>query len=219
MKLKPDQIILALLTLFTTILAVVMDRQGLATHLEAASFITGALCVWLTVKESVWNFPISLVNVTTFCIVFFRAHLLADGSLQIVYFLLTLLGWYLWLYGGERHTVMVIHRASPRENIGVGIALVVMFLSLWFTLPFLGGSAAALDAVTTSLSLCAQWLLNRKRLENWLYWIVADIVYVPLYCYKGLYLTAILYGVFLCMAIMGWREWQRRYRAMAQGVA
>lgn len=213
MKLKTDQIILLALTLGTTAIALVMDHKGYTTHLEAASFITGALCVWLTVKESVWNFPISLINVSTFSVVFFRAHLLADGSLQMVYFVLTLIGWYLWLYGGEKHTALVIHRASPRENLLVAVAFVVMSAVLWKVLPLLGGSAAIFDAATTSLSLCAQWLLNRKRLENWIYWIIADIIYIPMYCYKQLYLTGLLYCVFLCMASMGWVEWNRRHRA------
>src|SRR5437868_3149656 len=81
-----------------------MALRGLASWLEAISFATGAICVWLTVKESVWNFPISLANVATFFIVFGRAHLFADQGLQVVYFVLTIIGWYMWLYGGERHT-------------------------------------------------------------------------------------------------------------------
>ena len=71
----------------------------------------------------------------------------------------------------------------------------------------------ALPALTTALSLCAQWLLNRKYLENWYYWIIVDIFYVPMYAYKNLYLTALLYIVFLVMATMGLLEWRRRFGA------
>lgn len=189
-------------------LALVMYWFNRATILEAASFVTGAACVWLTVKESVWNFPISLLNVATFCVVYFRVKLYADASLQIVYFILTAVGWHLWLYGGAERTALHIGRATRRELAGVGLAGGATTLALWLALSRLGGSASFFDALTTSLSLCAQWLLNRKRLENWIFWIAADLVYIPLYIFKGLNLTAILYAVFLAMCVVGLRHWR-----------
>ena len=75
-----------------------------------------------------------------------------------------------------------------------------------------GGSASFWDALTTSISLASQWLLNRKRLESWIGWIIVDVIYVPLYIYKDLYLTAILYGLFLLMAVMGLRAWHAAWR-------
>jgi nicotinamide mononucleotide transporter len=74
------------------------------------------------------------------------------------------------------------------------------------------------DAATTALSLCAQWLLNRKLLENWYFWIVVDVLYIPMYAYKELYLTSLLYVVFLAMATMGLLEWQRRWRGSREAV-
>jgi nicotinamide mononucleotide transporter len=84
------------------------------------------------------------------------------------------------------------------------------------TLQHLGGSASFWDALTTSLSLASQWMLNRKLLESWLGWIVVDAIYIPLYISKGLYLTAILYAIFLCMAFIGWRQWHRSWVADSQ---
>src|SRR5690606_26910241 len=98
------------------------ERAG---WLEAVSFVTGAVCVWLVVRENVWNFPIGLLNVMTFSIVFFRAGLFADAGLQGVYFILGCIGWYLWLYGGERHTALHIARASWRE-----VGLLVLFAAI-----------------------------------------------------------------------------------------
>ncbi|MFT3784615.1 MAG: nicotinamide riboside transporter PnuC [Tepidisphaeraceae bacterium] len=208
---KTDSIILATLTVATSLLAGILCWQGVASWLEAVSFVTGAVCVWLTVKENVWNFPIGLLNVATFVFVFAKAHLFGDAGLQVVYFVLTLIGWYLWLYGGERHTGLRVVRASTLENalvVGICGALTVL---LWQLLPKVGGSASFWDALTTAISLGAQWLLNRKRLENWIAWIVVDVIYVPLYLYKGLYLTAILYAVFLAMAVMGLRAWHAKW--------
>jgi nicotinamide mononucleotide transporter len=216
MRLSPQFILLALLTLCTAALAGVMAVRGAASWLEAVSFVTGALCVWLTVKESVWNFPISLLNVSTLALVFLRAHLFSDASLQVVYFILTLIGWYLWLYGGEKHSALHITRSPLREYTLLLLAVAGLTLVLWQTMHYLGGSASFFDALTTAISLGAQWLLNKKRLENWHLWILADIIYVPLYTYKALYLTALLYALFLIMATIGLFQWRATFHRSRQ---
>src|SRR3954465_7102957 len=99
---------LAFLTVAASILAGAMAAFGFASWLEAASFVTGAVCVWLTVRESVWNFPIGMLNVATFAFVFVRARLYADAGLQVVYFVLGGIGWYLWLYGGKGRTALPV---------------------------------------------------------------------------------------------------------------
>jgi len=193
-------------------LAVTMALADRATWLEAVSFVTGAICVWLTVKESVWNFPIGLLNVATFSVVFFQSRLFADAGLQVVYFVLGVIGWRLWLYGGKDRTTLQISRCSSVELGLVAVFIVGATFGLWGLLRHAGGSASFWDALTTSLSLAAQWLLNRKRLESWAVWILVDAIYVPLYLFKDLYLTAILYALFLAMAAIGWRAWQRALR-------
>jgi nicotinamide mononucleotide transporter len=195
-----------------SLLAVAMAAGGRATWLEAASFVTGAICVWLTVKESIWNFPIGLLNVATFSVVFFQSRLFADAGLQVVYFILGVIGWRLWLRGGEDRTQLRISRAPALELLLIVVFIAGATLALWQLLHHAGGSASFWDALTTSLSLASQWLLNRKRLESWAGWILVDAIYVPLYIFKELYLTAILYALFLVMAMMGWRAWQRTFR-------
>ena len=207
-----DNWILGSITVVTTVTAAVAVWAGQTSAMEAISFVTGALCVWLTVKESAWNFPISLLNVATFLFVFARAQLYADAGLQVVYFVLTAIGWWMWLFGGEGRTSLRVARAHWIEGAAVTACGIALFLALWQCLRHVGGSASLWDALTTSLSLCAQWLLNRKRLQNWYCWIAVDIIYVPLYLYKHLYLTAALYAIFLCMATMGLLEWRRTLR-------
>jgi len=186
---------------------------GWATWLEVFSFISGAICVWLTVKQNIWNFPVGLANVATYCVVFFQARLFADAGLQIVYFALGLTGWYLWCHGGKHGSKLHVQRAG-RFEIGMTLALALAgTLVLWQTLQHVGGSATFWDALTTSISLASQWLLNRKRLENWIGWIIVDIIYVPLYAYKELYLTSLLYALFLVMAVMGLRAWRAAWLA------
>ncbi|MCA9167496.1 MAG: nicotinamide mononucleotide transporter, partial [Planctomycetales bacterium] len=201
-----------LLCAAVTLLAVTMGTLQLSTWLESISFVTGALCVWLTVKQNIWNFPLGLVNVTTYCVVFYRSRLFADAGLQVVYFLLGVIGWYLWLHGGANRTRLHITRISWQELAALLFFVTGCTLGLWQLLHKVGGSASFWDALTTSLSLASQWLLNRKRLESWLGWIIVDLIYVPLYIYKELYLTAVLYGIFLIMAVMGWKAWHASWR-------
>lgn len=211
--------LLATLTAAVTALAIAGVRLGVSTPLEAAGVVTGAVCVWLTVRESVWNFPISLANVSLFCVLFSGARLYADAGLQVVYFVLALIGWRLWLHGGERGTPLRISRVTPGHARTLIVTGVTLTLVLWITLRYAGGSASFFDALTTSISLCAQWLLNRKHVESWYAWIAADLIYVPLYAYKELYLTAGLYAVFLVMAIMGLLQWRAAWRAQGGGLA
>jgi nicotinamide mononucleotide transporter len=205
-------LILAGLTLATTALALVMVRTGNAGWLEAVSFVTGAVCVWLTVRENVWNYPIGLLNVITFSVVFYRAGLLGDAGLQVVYFVLGIIGWYMWLHGGKNRTALRVGRASTLERSIVITLVAVGTFVLWKVLHIAGGSTTFWDGLTTSMSLGAQWLINRKKLESWIGWIIVDIIYVPLYIYKDLHLTAILYGVFLVMAVMGFLQWRATWR-------
>jgi nicotinamide mononucleotide transporter len=148
--------------------------------------------------------------------VFFKSRLFADAGLQVVYFVLGVAGWRLWLGGGKNQTRLGLSRIGKVESVWLGFFVIFSTLCLWTTLQHLGGSASFWDALTTSLSLASQWMLNRKQLESWLGWIVVDAIYIPLYISKGLYLTAILYAIFLCMAFIGWRQWHRSWVADSQ---
>jgi nicotinamide mononucleotide transporter len=130
----------------------------------------------------------------------------------VVYFILTAIGWYLWMFGGRQHTRLRIARMGTAEGVAVMLAIAGLTAVLWKTLHYAGGSSSFWDALTTAISLGAQWLLNRKRLENWIFWLVVDVIYVPLYLSKELYLTSILYTVFLAMATVGLLRWHATWR-------
>ncbi len=213
---EKSQKFLAALTAATILVAATALWLELTTMLEAISFVTGALCVWLVVRENVWNFPIGLLNAATLSIVFFKSRLFADAGLQVVYFVLGVAGWRLWLSGGKNQKRLSLSRIGKVESVWLGFFVIFSTLCLWMTLQHLGGSASFWDALTTSLSLASQWMLNRKQLESWLGWIVVDAIYIPLYISKGLYLTAMLYAIFLCMAFIGWRQWHQSWIADSQ---
>ena len=114
-----ETIVLAGLTAVTAAVSGVLLWQGKTTGIEAVSFVTGAVCVWMTVRENAWNFPIGLVNEVAFFVVFARARLYADAGLQVVYFGLTGLGWYWWLYGGPGRTTLP-RVVRPAQAAGAG---------------------------------------------------------------------------------------------------
>jgi len=176
---------------------------------EVLGFITGGLTVWLTVKENIWNWPLGIANDAFYVVVFLHARLFADTSLQVVYIVLGFLGWYWWLRGGRDQSRLSISRTSRPAAIALGAITVIGTLGMTVFLTCIKDSAPFLDALTTVLSLVAQYMLTRKLLENWLVWITADVIYIGLYIYKSLYLTSALYAIFLAMCVIGLREWRR----------
>lgn len=182
---------------------------------ETLGFVTGAACVYLVVKQSLWNFPLGIANNVFFLILFVNARLYGDAGLQIVYIALGFQGWYYWLYGGQNRKELRITHASPRLLIATGSFVVIGSVGLVLALRAAGGAAPMMDAFTTVLSLAAQFLLNRKSIENWFLWIVADIIYIWLYISRDLQLTAVLYFVFLCLCVAGFLNWRRLLNAQA----
>lgn len=179
---------------------------------EAWGFVTGGICVWLVVREHLWNWPVGLANNAFFFVLFLQGRLFADMGLQVVYFGLGVYGWVNWLFGGEHRTALKISRTTRTEWL---VLLAVIPLGTWALREILiavNGAAPFWDSLTTVLSLAAQYLLCRKRFENWFFWIAADIVYIPLYFSRQLPLTAALYAVFLTMCLVGVREWSRSMR-------
>lgn len=191
-----------------TAIAVFAVRSGLSSWLEALGFVSGALAVYLAAREHVLNWPLGLITSGAYAVFFFQGNLFADAWLQVVYVILGLLGWYWWLKGKEGKE-LDITRAAPRTWMGLGAFFVAFFsLAVWY-LYRVHGAAPAIDALVTAGSLVGQYLLMRKHIENWLVWVVVNIVYVPLFMWKGWYLTAGLYVIYLVLAVMGMRQWSK----------
>ena len=176
---------------------------------EALGFATGAACVWLVTRGNIWNWPIGLANNVFFAVLFWRARLFADFGLQGVYFALGVWGWWEWLHGGANHSRLTVSRTRRAEWIGIALFLTFGTWGLRELLIVVNGAAPFWDALTTTLCLAAQYLLCRKRIENWWLWIAADVIYVPLYLSKQLPLTAILYAGFIGLCIVGLIRWKR----------
>jgi nicotinamide mononucleotide transporter len=176
---------------------------------ELLGFITGAICVFLVVRANVHNFWTGILNSAMFLVLFATARLWADASLQFIYIVLGFVGWWQWLLGGQNRTALKVGRASTRLLLACLGFVVIGTLVLTPVLSHAHDIAPFLDALTTSLSVAAQFLLNAKKIQNWLFWIVADVIYIPLYFAKHLNLTGLVYVAFLGLAISGALQWRR----------
>jgi len=184
--------------------------------LEAVAVIFGIISVYLGTRQNIWSWPTALVNVALFFALFLESGLYSDTGLQVVYFVLSLYGWYEWLYGGAGRTAITVTRTSRRTwRVLAGIGVVVWALLGTITSRLPGTALPYVDSATTTVSLLAQWMMTRKLIENWLIWIAVDVVYVGMFIYKGLYLTAFNYGIYLVLAVMGYIAWKRSLAATA----
>jgi nicotinamide mononucleotide transporter len=195
--------------------ATAMLTAGAASRLlpltlaEVFAFGTGAACVLLVIDEQVWNFPVGIANNVFFFVVFWRSRLYGDMTLQVVYAVLGVMGWWRWSRVTMDRRPLRVTRAPVLERvllIAIGAVATVLLAA---HLRRIGGASPVLDSLTTILSLAAQWLLNGKRIDNWYVWIVADILYVGLYLDRRLYLTATLYAIFIAMCVTGLARWRR----------
>ncbi|MBB5959457.1 nicotinamide mononucleotide transporter [Saccharothrix tamanrassetensis] len=181
---------------------------------EVTGFVTGALCVWLVARQNSWNWPIGILNNLAFLVLFATGGLYADSGLQVVYIALALYGWWAWLRGGTGRGPLPVSRTTPAQwwwLLGTGVAGTLLIV--WVLKSFTTSTVPWADAVTTVLSLLATWGQTRKKVECWWLWIAADVIYVPLYAYKDLWLTAILYLGFIGLCVLGLRNWTRARRA------
>jgi nicotinamide mononucleotide transporter len=196
-------------------LNVVLFRVGndQVTAAELFGFVTGAASVWLTVRARISNFPVGIANSGFFLVLFLSARLYADSGLQVVYIVLGFTGWWQWMHGGSGRARLEVARSGAWLLAGCVAFVVAATWGLTVLLREAHDIAPFWDALTTAISLAAQFLLNAKRIENWAFWIAADLIYVPLYLVKRLDLTALVYVLFLGLCAAGVSGWRKALRA------
>jgi nicotinamide mononucleotide transporter len=179
------------------------------SSLEGVAAAFGVVSVFLSTRQNIWSWPTAIVNVALYTVVFFQGRLYGQMGLQPIYLALSVYGWYQWLHGGEQRTVLQVSRASPRLLGGLLLLNGAGWIALAALLRQTDAALPWLDALLTTTSLVAQWMMTRKILENWILWIAVDVVYVPMFISQRLYATAMLYAAFLVLAVMGLVEWRR----------
>ena len=188
--------------------------------IELIGVVTGIACVWLAAKQNIWTWPLGLVSVGMYVLVFYDARLYADMGLNVFYFVTSMYGWYVWLYGGKNNTERKVGRVSRKELVVLlGLGLVFSVSLGYFLDNYTDADLSYTDSATTAVSLIGYWMMAKKQLENWIVWLVVDVVYVGVYTYKDLYLTSFLYFVFLLLSIKGYLDWKKELVARQQATA
>lgn len=180
------------------------------TPLELLSFVLAVVTVWLNIRQSHWAWLFAIVSSATYAMVFFGSRLYGDMGLQFVFIAVSVYGWRQWLRGDGGHAELPVTALDARGRwlaAGgwlVGFLVLAIFLETWTDT-----DVPHADGFLTAGSLVGQLLLSRKKVENWHVWIIVDVLYVGLYLHKHLMLTAILYAIFVGMAVVGLRAWQQ----------
>jgi len=181
------------------------------TLLEAVAVLFGLLSVWYAKKENILVFPTGIVSVAIYVKICFEAKLYADMGINAYYFIMSIYGWYVWTNKTKTANQTPITSNSKTEN---GISILILLLS-YFVLSFLlenytDSDVPQWDAITTSFAFTAMWLMAKKKIENWVAWIITDLISIPLYFYKGYILTSFQFLIFLLLAIAGYISWRKK---------
>ena len=182
--------------------------------LELFAALLGITSVWFARKENILVFPFGIANVLIYIYLCFTMRLYANAGINAVYLVSNIYGWYRWSRKDESSPKLQITRNSAKQNAIAWSAVLILYALVLFILlktntydkPYV----PYMDAVNVSFFLVATVLMAIKKVENWQFWIVGNIVSIPIFASQGMYSTSGQYAVFLVLAILGWKEWRRK---------
>lgn len=189
-----------------------------ASWYEQLATVLGLIGVGLTIRQSIWNFPVGLVQVSLSSVVFYQARLYADMKLQGFFFIVLCYGWWHWSKPGDNLVLLPVTRMSVASRIGcvfAGLAGTVLWG--WYLHANTDAAMPFRDAFIASFSILSQWLQARKKLENWTGWMIVNLSATVVYWMAGLYWFAVLYLLFLVLAIGGHFEWLKSWKGSGRG--
>ena len=180
---------------------------------ELIGAASGLLCVWLIIRENIWNWPVGLAYALVSLLVFYKARLYSDLVLHVFYVFMNGYGWYYWLRGaGARSSGgrLVVARLRKRSASLLGVATVIGIVAMgWLFDYYTDADLAYWDSTTTVMSFAAMWMAAHKYIENWIVWLFIDVLATGIYIFKGIWPYAVLYGLYIPMAVWGWMAWLR----------
>jgi nicotinamide mononucleotide transporter len=181
------------------------------TGLEFIAVVFGILSVLFSRKENIWVYPTGLINTTLYIYLSMAAGLYAEASVNAYYTVMSVVGWLLWSKKTSENGKLTITASSALEWRDALLFFGGCWLLLWFILGHYTNSVVPIaDAFASATAYTGMWLMTRKKLENWIWWMVTNAVCVPLYFSKGYVFTSFQYLVFLVLAVMGYRTWKSK---------
>lgn len=189
--------------------------------IEIIAILSGITSVWFSKKENIWVYPTGLVGTILYVYISFQGELYGEATVNLYYTIMSLYGWYNWLRRDQQQQLIVhITQSSKSEwimEIGffLTLYLVIFFALTYIQQSFSPGAIPWADALASASAFTGMWLMTRKKLNSWIWWIITNISSIPLYYTKGYTLTSWYYFILLILAILGWIEWRKKANEQA----
>jgi nicotinamide mononucleotide transporter len=196
-----------------------LDGLLQTSALEFIAVLAGIASVWFSKKEQVLVYPVGLINTTIFVYLSFKGHLLGEASVNIYYTIMSVYGWWLWTRKNEQQqTVLQIQFSTQKELLQQLLFFAAFYLVLYTALyyakaSFAEGAIPWADALSSAAAYTGMWLMAKKKVESWYYWIATNIFSIPLYFVKGYVFTSVQFAVLLALAIAGLLAWRKKAQA------
>ena len=202
---------------FNTIFKDILDYTTGMNLLEATGLIFGLLAVYYLIKENILTWPAGIIYTFTSLVIFYEAKLYADLLLHVFFLFMNIYGWYYWVYGKKKgESEVPVTTSSVKVLVSISLVSVVAIALLGYLLTdFTDASLPYWDSTTTILSLSGMWLTAKKKIENWYFWFIVDVLATGIYMYKGIYFYGALYLVYIGMAVSGYLEWKKTMKKQA----
>ena len=186
------------------------------TWLEYIAVFAGIASVWFSRIENILVYPVGLINTIIYIWLSFKYHLLGEATVNFYYTIMSIYGWILWAKRNQQHQhVVVITSSSTKEWRNQLLFFAFFYISIFIALTYLKkgfapGAIPWADALASATAFTGMWLMARKKVESWYWWIATNIASIPLYFVKGLVFTSVFYFILFIMAIFGLYEWKKR---------
>lgn len=188
------------------------EYQTVDIVLEIIAVIFGFLSVWFSKQNKIWVFPTGMISTIIFVYLLLKWELLGDMMINGYYFIMSVYGWFVWTRKVDETHVTPISKTTLKEkqiSILIFIATLIFVFVVYKTFDKWTGWVAYADTLTTAIFFVGMWLMARRKIENWIFWIIGDIISVPLYLYKGFTFTSFQYFGFTIIAIFGYLAWKK----------
>ena len=189
--------------------------QG-TTLVEYIAVFAGIASVWFSKKENIWVYPIGLINTVIYIYLSFKYHLIGEASVNFYYTVMSIYGWILWSKKDQQqHHIVNIRFSNNKEWLQQVLFFLFFYVVVYFSLVYLkqlfaSGAIPWADAFASATAYTGMWLMAKKKVESWYWWIATNIASIPLYFVKGLVFTSVYYVVLLVLAILGLLEWKQK---------
>ena len=183
--------------------------------LEIIAVIFGFLSVWYSKQNNILVYPTGIVSTMIFVYLLWQWELLGDMMINAYYFSMSIYGWYIWTRKVDPEHYTPITSTTRKEKIQSVLIFIGTLLFVFAVYEYFdkwNNWTAYVDTITTAIFFVGMWLMAKRKIENWIYWIVGDLISVPLYFYKGLTFTSLQYLAFTIIAIYGYKAWKKNLR-------